>query len=136
MSESHSGESCCSTRTEITAEPPKTGAVSAVPVTLTDKAIEMVKHALKEEGLENHGLRVAVQGGGCSGLQYALDYADSARPGDHIYEVSGLKIYIDMASAQYLNGTSIDYVSGLQGNGFKFNNPNARRTCGCGSSFS
>jgi iron-sulfur cluster assembly accessory protein len=136
MSEAHAGGSCCSEKTEINVEPPVTGAVSGMPVVLTDKAVEMVKHALKEEGLENHGLRVAVQGGGCSGLQYALDYADAARPGDHVYDQGGLKIFIDMASAQFLNGTTIDYVSGLQGNGFKFNNPNARRTCGCGSSFS
>ena len=106
-------------------------------VNITPKALEMVKTALTEEGLiEDHGLRVAVQGGGCSGLQYALDFEKEPRPGDTIFEIEGLKVYIDMASTQYLEGVEIDYVSGLSGNGFKFNNPNAQRTCGCGHSFS
>ena len=72
------------------------------PVNLTAKAVEMVKQALNEEGLENHGLRVAVRGGGCSGLEYALDFSDSSRPGDLIYEQDGLKIFCDMASTAYL----------------------------------
>ena len=108
-----------------------------IPVTITEKAIEMVKQAMAEESLENHGLRIAVHGGGCSGLQYALDFSDKERMGDSIYELnSGLKVFIDMASLEYLKGTTIDYVSGLNGTGFKFENPNATRTCGCGSSFS
>jgi iron-sulfur cluster assembly accessory protein len=105
-------------------------------VKLTPKAIEAVKKALAEEGLNDHGLRVAVQGGGCSGLQYALDFSNEERMGDVVLDFDGLKLYIDMASAEFLKGTEIDYVSGLNGTGFKFNNPNARRTCGCGSSFS
>ena len=110
---------------------------SSDPIRLTAKAIEMTKKALDEEGLgATHGLRIAVRGGGCSGLEYALDFADAARPGDTVLEFEGLKIYIDMASVQYLQGTEIDYVTGLQGSGFKFTNPNAKRTCGCGSSFS
>jgi len=111
--------------------------VKAKPVMVTAKAIEMVRIALKEEGLlETHGLRVAVQGGGCSGLQYALDFANESRPGDFVYELDGMKIYIDLASRKFLEGTKVDYVSGLQGNGFKFDNPNAERSCGCGHSFS
>lgn len=106
------------------------------PVLLTAKAVEMVKKALEEEGLPTHGLRVAVRGGGCSGLEYALDFAESARSGDTVLTFDGLNVFIDMASAQYLNGTEIDYVAGLQGQGFKFNNPNAVRSCGCGHSFS
>lgn len=106
------------------------------PVILTAKAIEMVKKALEEEGVPHHGLRVAVRGGGCSGYEYALDFAEAPRIGDHELEFDGLKVFIDMASAQLLGGTTIDYVTGLQGAGFKFNNPNAKRTCGCGSSFS
>ena len=110
---------------------------AASPVTLTAKAVEMVKIALKEEGLlESHGLRVAVQGGGCSGLQYALDFADASRPGDTTYEQDGLKIFIDLASKKFLDGTTVDYTTGLQGTGFKFENPNAQRSCGCGHSFS
>lgn len=107
-----------------------------LPLNITDKAIEMVKQAMAEESLDNHGLRVAVHGGGCSGLQYALDFSDKERMGDSIYEHSGLKIFIDMASLEYLKGTTIDYISGLNGTGFKFDNPNATRTCGCGHSFS
>jgi len=109
---------------------------SATPIVLTAKAIEMTKKALEEEGLKDHGLRVAVRGGGCSGLEYALDFADAARPGDSVFEFDGLKVFIDMASLQFLKGTEIDYVSGLQGSGFKFKNPNAKRSCGCGHSFS
>jgi iron-sulfur cluster assembly accessory protein len=105
-------------------------------VRLTGKAIEMVKKALAEEGIPDHALRIAVQGGGCSGLQYALDFADTTRPGDTVLEFDGLKVFVDMASYQFLKGTEVDYVSGLQGSGFKFNNPNAKRTCGCGHSFS
>lgn len=111
-------------------------AVGQLSISITDRAVEMAKKAMEEEGLGNHGLRVAVQGGGCSGLQYALDFTDSERPGDTVLEFSGLKVYLDMASAQFLKGTEIDYVSSLQGSGFKFSNPNAKRTCGCGSSFS
>lgn len=109
---------------------------SEMPLKITDKAIEMVKKALAEENLVDHGLRIAVQGGGCSGLQYALDFTNESRPGDSIFLVDGLNIYVDMASLQYLTGAEIDYVSGLNGTGFKFNNPNATRTCGCGHSFS
>ena len=106
-------------------------------VRLSQKAIDAVKSAIKEEGLsDDHGLRIAVQGGGCSGLQYTLDFSNEERMGDTVVELGGLKLYIDMASAQYLKGTDIDYVSGLNGTGFKFHNPNAKRTCGCGSSFS
>lgn len=106
-------------------------------VTITPKAIEMVKVALQEEGLlETHGLRVAVHGGGCSGLQYALDFAEEKRPGDTTFELEGLTVYIDLASKKFLEGTTVDYVTGLQGTGFKFENPNAQRTCGCGHSFS
>ena len=105
-------------------------------VQLTPTAIEMVKQALVEEGIPDHGLRVAVRGGGCSGLEYSLDFSNESRPGDEVFELDGLTIYVDMASASYLQGTEIDYVKGLNESGFKFNNPNAKRTCGCGHSFS
>lgn len=106
-------------------------------VSLTPLAVQMVKTALAEEKLsEGSGLRIAVRGGGCSGLEYALDFSESERPGDTVLSIDGLKVFIDMASATFLKGTVIDYVKGLQGSGFKFNNPNAKRTCGCGHSFS
>jgi len=106
------------------------------PVTLTPKAVEMVKITRGQEGIDDaHGLRIAVRGGGCSGFEYSLDFENEARPNDFIYEQSGLTIYVDAVSARYLDGTSIDYVMGMAGAGFKFNNPQARGTCGCGSSF-
>lgn len=130
--EHHHEHGCC----DLGAATNGVNGATKSPVSLTPKAIEMVKKALQEEGLENHGLRIAVHGGGCSGLQYALDFAEEARVGDTVLNMDGLAIYIDMASAQFLSGTEIDYLTGLQGAGFKFNNPNAKRTCGCGSSFS
>lgn len=106
------------------------------PVTLTPKAVEMIKITRSQEGIdESHGLRVAVRGGGCSGFEYSLDFENEARPNDFIYEQGGLTLYVDAVSARYLDGTSIDYVMGVAGAGFKFNNPQARGTCGCGSSF-
>jgi iron-sulfur cluster assembly protein len=107
-----------------------------VPVTITPKAVQMVKITRDQEGIDpSHGLRVAVRGGGCSGFEYALDFENEARESDWVYEQGDLKVYIDAVSARYLQGTSIDYVLGNTGAGFKFNNPNAAGTCGCGSSF-
>jgi len=107
-----------------------------VPVTLTPKAVQMIKITRDQEGIDpSHGLRVAVRGGGCSGFEYALDFENEARESDWVYEQGDLKVYIDAVSARYLQGTSIDYVLGNTGAGFKFNNPNASGTCGCGSSF-
>jgi iron-sulfur cluster assembly accessory protein len=106
------------------------------PVLFTASAVEAVKNAIKEEGESGDGLRISVVGGGCSGYQYNLDFDKEARMGDTTLEYDGVKIFIDSISAGYLRGTTIDHVSGLHGTGFKFNNPNAKRTCGCGSSFS
>lgn len=106
------------------------------PVTITSKAVEMVKITREQEGIDaSHGLRVAVRGGGCSGFEYALDFENEERENDWVYEQDGLKIYVDAVSARYLEGTTIDYVLGMAGAGFKFINPQARGTCGCGSSF-
>jgi len=107
-----------------------------MPVTLTKKAVDMVKITREQEGIDSdHGLRVAVRGGGCSGFEYALDFENEARPTDHVYEQGDLTLYVDPVSARYLMGTQIDYMLGTTGAGFKFNNPNASGTCGCGSSF-
>ena len=103
---------------------------------LTDKAIQQVKTILARENLEGYGQRVAVVGGGCSGFSYGLDFEREEKPGDAVVELDGIKLYLDASSAKYINGTVIDYVSGLQGAGFKFNNPNVKSTCGCGTSFS
>ncbi|HVP66641.1 MAG TPA: iron-sulfur cluster insertion protein ErpA [Anaeromyxobacteraceae bacterium] len=104
-------------------------------VSLTDKAVEMVKAAIEQENLQGHGIRIGVVGGGCSGFQYSMDFENAAKDGDFVLEQGGLKLYIDPMSSMYLQGVTVDYVNGLQGAGFKFNNPNARNTCGCGSSF-
>jgi iron-sulfur cluster assembly accessory protein len=106
------------------------------PVHLTQKAIEMVKDAMQREGLAGYGIRVGVLGGGCAGFQYSMDFEQAGKDGDLTFEQDGIKLYVDPMSSMYLQGVTIDYVVGLQGAGFKFNNPNARTTCGCGSSFS
>ncbi len=106
------------------------------PVSLTAKAIEMVKDAMEREGLQAYGIRVGVMGGGCAGFQYSMDFEKDPREGDVAFEQEGVKLYVDPMSSMYLQGVTIDYVVGLQGAGFKFVNPNARTTCGCGSSFS
>lgn len=106
------------------------------PVTLTAKAVEMVKLTRQQEGMdESFGLRVAVMGGGCSGFQYALDFEQEARPTDSVFTVDGLAVYVDPISARYLDGVTIDYVFGTAGAGFKFDNPKATGSCGCGHSF-
>ena len=126
--------------TETQAQNSDTGAVAAappeVPVTVTEKAVKMVHSTMEEEGhASSCGLRIAVRGGGCSGFEYALDFDEEARETDLTYDQNGLKVIIDPISARYLAGTEIDYVFGMTGAGFKFNNPNAVGTCGCGSSF-
>ena len=105
------------------------------PIQLTAAAIEAVQKAIEAEGEAGDGLRVSVIGGGCSGYQYNLDFEKEPRPDDTVIALGVVRVFIDPISAGYLRGTVIDYVSGLNGTGFKFNNPNAVRTCGCGSSF-
>src|SRR5262249_41846300 len=103
-------------------------------VTLTPYAVEMVRKVRAREGLsDNHPLRVAVVGGGCSGFSYQLDFDDKAQEGDQVMEYDGVQVRVDPTSAPYLRGLQIDYVSSLHGGGFKFVNPNAAHTCGCGS---
>ena len=114
----------------------ETPAPALPPVTLTPKAIEMVKLTRDQEGIDaSFGLRVAVMGGGCSGFQYALDFEPEARETDAVMELDGLRVYVDPVSSRYLEGVVIDYVFGMSGAGFKFQNPRATGTCGCGSSF-
>jgi iron-sulfur cluster insertion protein len=105
-------------------------------VNLSDKAAEKVKEIRGEENIEEtYALRLKVQGGGCSGFSYDL-YFDQPQETDRPFEVKGVKLICDEMSLMYLAGTEIDYVEGLHGAGFKFNNPNVKSTCGCGSSFS
>ena len=106
------------------------------PVTLTSKAVKMVMLTREEEKIDpSFGLRVAVRGGGCSGFEYALDFEKEPRSNDLSYAQGELTVFVDPISAKYLDGTEIDYVLGTTGAGFKFNNPKAVGTCGCGSSF-
>ncbi len=106
------------------------------PLQITPKAIEMVQEAMEAEKLDDHGLRVYVQGGGCAGFQYGLDFDNAPRSGDFEMMFGDLKVYVDSISAMHLEGTTVDYVVGVSGTGFKFKNPSATSTCGCGSSFS
>ena len=105
-------------------------------ITFTDKGAEKVQEFLSSQGAEiqTAGLRVGVRGGGCSGFQYALAF-DSQRDGDEVFEDHGLKILVDRPSLPYVRGAIVDYVEGLQGAGFKVDNPNVIAACGCGSSF-
>ena len=103
---------------------------------LTDGAIEQIKNLLKRDNRTGHGLRVSVTDSGCSGHSYKLDFDKEQKTGDTVLEQKGIKIFVDDASAPFLQGMNIDYESGLYGGGFKFANPNATATCGCGTSFS
>lgn len=105
-------------------------------LTLTENAIQQVKNLLARDRRDGHGLRVAVTDGGCSGYSYKLDFDKEQKPEDTVLEWNGIKVFVDRASAPHLKGTTIDFVSGLYGGGFKFINPNATGTCGCGTSFS
>jgi iron-sulfur cluster assembly protein len=106
-------------------------------LTLTKKATEKVKQALAadRQASSQCGIRVSVVGGGCSGFQYAMKMENAEHPGDHIIHADGFKLFVDEESLPYLKGTQIDYLETPQGAGFKFNNPNVKRTCGCGESF-
>lgn len=106
-------------------------------IQVTEKAKEKIFQLKKEDGHpDDHHIRVAVQGGGCSGLMYQLDFDGEIKPDDKIFEDKGIKILVDKKSILYLIGTTLDFSDGLNGKGFQFVNPNASRTCGCGESFS
>ena len=103
---------------------------------ITDKAKTRIQEIKQESNLDSsYFLRVSVQGGGCSGLSYKLDFDNELKPGDQEFEDNGEKLVLDMKSFLYLAGTEFDFSDGLNGKGFQFNNPNATRTCGCGESF-
>ena len=103
---------------------------------LTENAVQKVKQLMAREEKEGYGLRVAVQGGGCSGFQYGLTYEEAQQENDAVLEFDGLRVFVDAMSNIYLKEVTIDYVDGLMESGFKINNPKATGTCGCGSSFS
>jgi iron-sulfur cluster assembly protein len=108
----------------------------ATIVSLTERAAEKISALMGEEPAgEAEVLRVAVQGGGCSGFEYALGFDRGAQDGDHEFVLHGVTVVVDPFSAPYLQGASIDFLDGLQESGFKIENPNATASCGCGHSF-
>lgn len=127
----------------MSANTTSTGTTSGAPmapamslIVTEPAAAEITKFMSSEEGLpETAGLRVRVVPGGCSGFQYSLNIEEESRQGDFILNEHGVRLFVDMFSAQYLNGVQIDYVTGVMGSGFTFTNPNATGSCGCGTSF-
>lgn len=105
-------------------------------VTLTPQAIKEAKRLIAEQNNPNLALRVGVKGGGCSGFSYAMGFDAEKRPMDEVFEQDGVKIYCDAKSHLYLDGITVDFKSDLTDGGFRFINPNAKGSCGCGSSFS
>jgi iron-sulfur cluster assembly protein len=105
-------------------------------VNLTETAVSKVQEILTAQDPKPAGLRIAVVGGGCSGFSYSMAFENAPNMLDKTYNYGGLKVFIDQASLLYLDGAEVDYVETLEGSGFKFNNPQVKSTCGCGSSFS
>jgi iron-sulfur cluster assembly accessory protein len=104
-------------------------------VTVTEAAAKKINDLRLEEGKPEWGLRLRVVGGGCSGFSYELGWEEAGQEGDQVVEASGVKVYVDAMSAQYVSGAEVDYVDTMYGSGFSINNPNAKGTCGCGHSF-
>ena len=115
---------------------PEVATPKAAPVTLTPNAVAKVKEIMAQQTPVPAGLRVGVQGGGCSGFSYAMSFENSAGMMDKTFNFDGLKVFVDATSVMYLNGCIVDYVETLEAAGFKFENPQVKSTCGCGSSFS
>jgi len=107
-----------------------------VAIEITDRAVGEIKRLREKEGVDAGGLRVGIKGGGCSGLSYNLGFESESRKGDKIFERENVKLYCDLKSYIYLNNTVLDFDDGLMGKGFLFMNPNAKKSCGCGDSFS
>ena len=106
------------------------------PITLTASAVAKVKEIMAQQNPVPAGLRVGVVGGGCSGFSYSMSFENASGLMDKVFDMEGLKVFVDATSVMYLNGCRVDYVETLEGAGFKFENPNVKSTCGCGSSFS
>lgn len=104
-------------------------------VDLTPKAVEMAKKALERRGTPDAALRLGVRGGGCSGASYVIEFADKIRSRDHVFEFGDVKVVVDPKSLVYLRGSVLDYEVKLMSHGFKFQNPNEKKGCGCGESF-
>ena len=105
------------------------------PVSLTPGAVMQIKRMLGENSMEGYGLRFGLQGGGCSGYSYQLDFEESPQPEDEVYTFDGVKVFLNPLHRAYLEGSEVDYRDELIGAGFHVENPNVKRTCGCGTSF-
>lgn len=105
-------------------------------ITVTEAALKEIKRLINVQGITEGGLRLGVKGGGCSGLSYTINFDEKIGQHDQVYDFDGVKVIIDAKSAIYLQGTQLDYHKDLMGGNFKFVNPNASKTCGCGESFS
>lgn len=105
-------------------------------VTLSESAVKEIKRLINVQGMTEGGLRLGVKGGGCSGLSYTINFDEKIGEYDTVYEIEGIKIIVDAKSAIYLQGTQLDFQKDLMAGAFKFVNPNAQKTCGCGESFS
>src|SRR5919205_1795942 len=110
---------------------------TAKGITVTEKAIAKIRSAMAKEGIspEQGGLRLGVQGGGCSGLSYNIRFDSQPRERDKVFEFEGVRLFVDPKSFLYLSGMTLDYEETLMRQGFIFNNPHAQKSCGCGSSF-
>ena len=115
---------------------PDTPAVTESIINVTEAAAGKIRELLAEEGKAESGLRVFVQGGGCSGFQYGLMIEEAGGDADQVFESNGVRLFVDPVSVSYLKGAEVDFVDTVTGGGFTIKNPNATSTCGCGSSFS
>ena len=109
--------------------------IATETINLTDSAVATVRNLLVQKEVPNHGLRVFVSGGGCSGMQYGMALEAEPRSYDHVIERDGVRVFVDPTSMMYLNNATIDYEESIMGGGFKIENPNAASSCGCGHSF-
>lgn len=122
--------------TTTTPTTPTTPAIETKPILFTATAVNKVKEIMAQQNPVPAGLRVGVVGGGCSGFSYSMSFENGAGMMDKTFDFEGLKVYVDATSLMYLKGVIVDYIETLEGAGFKFDNPNVKSTCGCGSSFS
>lgn len=129
-------ENVAATEAQVPETTAKTATETKVPFLLTERALAQVKQVMTEQKFEGYLLTVRVVPAGCSGLGYDLNLMKESKPGDAIWEQDGVKICTDPVSVKYLSGTEVDYVVTETAAGFKFNNPKAKSSCGCGTSFS